>query len=505
MKKETLRLRKIQTTPFILVVVLLLITSLANSQNISEIEEQINFRLTNSSVNSSNSGIESLEYTKQSGGRLTSNSILQTHSTRGIQLKSQNNCSKCYPPFWGCEKGECVRQSVFSFNQLEIFGIFITIIIIAIMTAVNVGTEVLLIPVIKIFFYLNSIHAVALSQICTAVSSLIKLLMICKHKNPHKETAVIDYNIASIFLPSMFIGSNLGLVVTYFLPNFAGSTILLLTLLATVYRIFLNGLNLLDQSMTKKPNMEYTDMADCNRSHNSDEDLSFSVGEESEYEMTELANSDFCHRVNKEKLNISLSTIQESGSSGDGDFDLSPGGTLLQNENEYFLCNKFKLVLVTIVRLIFALVCLGSKDIMNWSKKTKEALMFYGALSGMLSTLTGMGGEIIFIPLLLSLGVRQNVSIATATLFGFFSSLSNAVLAVLFDEVYYDFAIWLLLWTNIGTLLGLFGLKNLIERISQTSTVIFMIVILLCIAICTIMVDDVVEIWKELTKLYAII
>lgn len=96
---------------------------------------------------------------------LVENTSEETAKVKGLTSNSgalTTECSKCIEPYWRCEKGECIRESVFKFNQHEIFGIFLIVILIALMTAAGVGGEVILIPIIKVFFSFNSIHSIAL-------------------------------------------------------------------------------------------------------------------------------------------------------------------------------------------------------------------------------------------------------------------------------------------------------------------------------------------------------
>ena len=135
-----------------------------------------------------------------------------------------------------------MRESVFIFNQLEIFGIFITIILIALMTAAGVGSEVILIPLIKLFFVFSPVHAIALSQICTTVSSFIRLVMTYKNRNPYRDSPEIEYNIAVIFLPAMFLGSIIGLILSYIIPTIIVSILLIIVLLISTYRTLILGI-----------------------------------------------------------------------------------------------------------------------------------------------------------------------------------------------------------------------------------------------------------------------
>lgn len=74
------------------------------------------------------------------------------------------------------------------------------------------------------------------------------------------------------------------------------------------------------------------------------------------------------------------------------------------------------------------------------------------------------------------------MSTSTATLFNFFGSLSNTIVVVLANQVYYEHAIWLLIWCSLGTVIGLHVIKDLIEKTHKTSIVVFLLVVVLLIA-----------------------
>lgn len=63
----------------------------------------------------------------------------------------------------------------------------------------------------------------------------------------------------------------------------------------------------------------------------------------------------------------------------------------------------------------------------KWTRYTRDILVMSAIITGTLSALTGMGGGIIYAPVLLALNIHPSVSTSTATLFNFFSSLSTAI------------------------------------------------------------------------------
>lgn len=149
-------------------------------------------------------------------------------------------------------------MSVFNFNQLEIFGIFLLVILIILTTAAGVGGDVLMIPIIKVLFGFSSLHSIALSQICTAVSTLIRLVFTYKNRNPYRDAPEIDYNVGLIFAPSLFLGSNIGLILSYFIPNVIVSILLITILLFTAHKTFLLGVTLWKSEVNEEKARFYT-------------------------------------------------------------------------------------------------------------------------------------------------------------------------------------------------------------------------------------------------------
>ena len=127
---------------------------------------------------------------------------------------------------------------------------------------------------------------------------------------------------------------------------------------------------------------------------------------------------------------------------------------------------------------------------MKWSQKTINMIIVFAILCGILSSVAGIGGGIIYAPFLLAINLHPNVSTSTATMFNFFSSLSNAIFAVLSNQVYYNYASWLIIWTSLGTVAGFLLFKDFIERTHKTSTVVFLLVAVLLFATFMIVVND---------------
>ena len=198
------------------------------------------------------------------------------------------------------------------------------------MTAAGVGGELILIPIVKVFFKFNSVNAIALSQICTMVSSLIRLSLTFKNRNPHRDAPEIEYDVAMIFLPSMFLGSNIGLVLSYIIPNVLSSMLLIVVLLLTTYRTLILGINLWKQDIHKNHAKFYTNSQDVlNFGDDSDEEYIHEDVEE--ISLSSLNDNEIRHRQNH-KLDTTLTTVNEERSSASKNLELFPLENIIENE-----------------------------------------------------------------------------------------------------------------------------------------------------------------------------
>ena len=94
-----------------------------------------------------------------------------------------------------------------------------TILLTAFSISIGIGTDIILVQIVKYFFGFNALHSYAIAQICTVVSTFTRLLFTYKNRNPYRDAPEIDYNLAVVFLPSLFMGSSIGVLIRYLIPD----------------------------------------------------------------------------------------------------------------------------------------------------------------------------------------------------------------------------------------------------------------------------------------------
>jgi len=84
----------------------------------------------------------------------------------------------------------------------------------------GLGGGGVVIPISLAFFKFDTRESIALSNVSVFFSSLVRFILILNKKHPLKDFGVVvDYNIATLMLPSIILGANLGVIFNLLLPE----------------------------------------------------------------------------------------------------------------------------------------------------------------------------------------------------------------------------------------------------------------------------------------------
>ena len=121
-------------------------------------------------------------------------------------------------PYYLCENHVCTHKSLLPFYPREIAGFIVLTIIGAINSVAGVGGGGIEISFTMLFFVMTTKEAIGLSSFAIICSCLARYLQTLKWKHPEKDAVVIDYNIATIMMPTVLIGSFIGAFLNVALP-----------------------------------------------------------------------------------------------------------------------------------------------------------------------------------------------------------------------------------------------------------------------------------------------
>ena len=123
---------------------------------------------------------------------------------------------------------------MFPLELLEFIGSVVLGVMVALSNAGGIGGGGIIVPIAIIFFAFRTKQAVALSNFCIFIASLVRFAINYKQKHPHKEGKVIDYGIIMVMFPMILLGSLLGVQLNLILPDIVllGSLTIILVLLS---------------------------------------------------------------------------------------------------------------------------------------------------------------------------------------------------------------------------------------------------------------------------------
>ena len=96
-----------------------------------------------------------------------------------------------------------------------------------------------------------------------------------------------------------------------------------------------------------------------------------------------------------------------------------------------------------------------------------------GFMSGFIGQIFGLGGGFIYGPMLMSIGVNPSVSGSTCLFMVMFSNAASTFMFLLFGRLNLVYSGWIAIFTGAGVIIGLFGMKKLLEKYKRPSLIIF--------------------------------
>ena len=139
-------------------------------------------------------------------------------------------------PWFQCgvkKEGVCSHKEVFPIYGLEVAGLAVFSLIMALANIAGIGGGGIAIPVLIAFFYFTTKTAIAISSFSIFLTTLARFVMNFKERHPDKPNAVvIDYDLVTIMMPTNLAGAQIGALILVVFPSLIIQIILTLTLLA---------------------------------------------------------------------------------------------------------------------------------------------------------------------------------------------------------------------------------------------------------------------------------
>lgn len=102
---------------------------------------------------------------------------------------------------------------------MEIIGVVTLAILMMLCTVAGIGGGGITIPILQVFFVFEFKEATAVSGISILICSMARYIYNFKQMHPEKQAVAIDYGLAIIMLPTVMMGSFIGVIMNAAMPD----------------------------------------------------------------------------------------------------------------------------------------------------------------------------------------------------------------------------------------------------------------------------------------------
>ena len=126
-----------------------------------------------------------------------------------------------------------------------------------------------------------------------------------------------------------------------------------------------------------------------------------------------------------------------------------------------------------------------------WNNKNITRFIVIASLTGILSTYMGIGGGMLITPIMIQAGMIPEVVVATSSITTFFSSTISTINYVVADKLLIIYAITFSISSALGSYIGLYVSKIILDRFKRQSIIIFIVSLILFTSIILLTINSV--------------
>lgn len=145
----------------------------------------------------------------------------------GLPCETTKDCGKSR--FLVCEESDvkdqdslaniCVHKPIFPMRPIETIGTIVLTVLMALAVMSGIGGGGIIVPLLMVFYKLETKKAIAVSGFTILVGSLSRFGFTYKARHPIKDATCIEYSVTNVMLPLVLIGSVCGVFFNIIFPS----------------------------------------------------------------------------------------------------------------------------------------------------------------------------------------------------------------------------------------------------------------------------------------------
>jgi uncharacterized membrane protein YfcA len=392
-----------------------------------------------------------------------------------------------------CDNGTCLHKSLFPLSIFDIVGALLVVCVSAFANASGLGGGPLMTIILLVIFNFDTASAVSLCQITVFSGTLLGASSRLTLRHPTREKPAIDYEMLIVTITPLLLGTTLGVLIEQYSPSWTVLALLSLILAWITFEAAAGAF--------KAYALENREKAQTLKNN-----------QEEEVENVVYVSSDQIARplkkiVESEKkiappglvsMIFAVYLFMVLGS-------LIRGGPRVKSIAGFDFCKEeywdatyvfIALALVISAGIIRYLKSRTHQKIsvgynfddydMIWNYTPSCICFTCALLAGTSAGLLSIGGGIVMSPIMIKLGLRPQVVVATSSVLYVLTSSLAVILHSISGSLNLGYSLWLAASSLVGSCVGILGMKVLVKRFERASIMIFAMTLLL--ALCTLVV-----------------
>ena len=402
--------------------------------------------------------------------------------------KTDSECSRLYI----CTDQNCEHKDLFPLSLNDIFGSFAILCASCLANASGLGGGPLMTIILIVIFDFHIAEAVPLSQVAVCAGTFIGTILRIHLRHPTCDRPAIDYELLLLVISPLLLGTSIGVLLEMLISSW-----LTLGLLSIILAWITFEATRLSIRSYKKETFERAQP--LTTQDNESENIIYVSSDEIGIPLRSIIKSE--QKIAPPMIVAMLIVIYLYNilcilMRGSSYFDSIVSIPFCSNE--YWAMTfvvMLSMIVVTVVISIYLRYRTRKKIVVGYNFDDADLIwglwpclicavsgVFAGACAGLLS----IGGGIVMSPILFRLGLRTQVVVPTSSILYVLTSSMAVILYIISGKLLYTYALIVAGFSLIGSVLGIFGIRVLVNKYQRAS--IMAIAMTILFALCTIII-----------------
>jgi len=365
----------------------------------------------------------------------------------------------------------------------------------------GIGGGGIFIPLLILVGGFEPEDAIPLSTVLIGGASVANYLQMCRRKIPGRNKELINYELTMLLQPLSLCGTVIGVILNTIFPNWLLLLLLTIVLFVTLIRTGMKGYRTWKQEQKLK-SMNFNinsrniqiDVEDANYD---DPIIDTSVSQK------KIIGITFTAMAMMLIITITLSLLRGRNEQK-SIIGVYPCSILYW----FFSFLSIPILLLIAIGICFYLVYLQKKrdslgyapqpGDLKWTPKITIIMTSISFVGGLLAGLLGIGGGMIFGPLMLEFKMLPEVVAATSSFMILFTSIAALVQFAISGRLLLGYSVWFAILGFLCSLVGQFLLDKIVKKYRKTSLIILCVFVVISISTVLLMTIGIMNIMEDI-------